>query len=146
MASPEHTIQSMFERTSPEPNSGCWLWLGHLNHGGYARVSFRGKGRQAHRVILWLMGRSIESGQEVDHLCKNPSCINPDHLEVVSRRVNIERSNGITKLNTLKTHCPKGHPYTKDNLRAFGKRPWRGCKACHRERETIRREQRKVAA
>jgi hypothetical protein len=77
---------------------------------------------------------------DLDHLCRNRCCVNPAHLEPVTRKVNLGRSplvgRGAGTAQTAKTHCPQGHEYTPENTRiARGKRY---CKTCHRDCERIK--------
>ena len=110
--------------------SGCWLWNGPIDRNGYGMVYSRGKNRIAHREVYLAATGTLPP--ELDHLCKRPRCVNPEHLEGVSRRENIMRSDAWSAINARKTHCPQGHPYEGDNLRI---RPngWRACRACGRE-------------
>lgn len=113
----------------------CWEWLAHCNSEGYAKIRWEGKWVGAHRVSLVLAGVAIPPGYDVDHLCRNRGCVNPDHLEPVTHQENVRR--GITGLVTAqrqmsKTHCPQGHPY--DEVNTFRTARGRGCRTCHRER------------
>ena len=108
--------------------SGCWQWKGSVGNSGYGRISVNRKTKYAHRVAYeWAKG-PIPEGLHIDHLCRNPLCVNPEHLEPVTPRENARRS-PITNMN--KTHCPKGHEYTLENIR-WKKRKWRDCRECHR--------------
>ena len=77
------------ERITPEPNTGCWLWLGELNEKGYGRVIIGGTRRPTHRV-MWLLERGdIPVGLVTDHrVCAQRSCCNPAHLEMVTSNMN----------------------------------------------------------
>ncbi len=121
-------IDRLMLKVSPEPNSGCWLWTGAFDPNGYGRFHFRGNGRLAHRVCYELMRGPISDELQLDHLCRTPACVNPEHLEPVTAMVNQHRS-PIT--NATKTHCAKGHPYAGENLsnRSNGSRR---CLECHR--------------
>lgn len=82
------------EKAVPEPNSGCWLWMGALAATGYGVIGLgaRSEGVDlAHRVSYRLHCGEIPTGLDLDHLCRTRCCVNPDHLEPVTRRVNWER-------------------------------------------------------
>lgn len=68
----------------PEPNSGCWLWLRYVNQDGYPRMSHEGKVRGVHRISFAAFKGAIPSGYVVDHMCRVRSCVNPDHLQLVT--------------------------------------------------------------
>lgn len=70
-----------FERyVLPEPNSGCWLWIGSDDNKGYGKFSIKGKTTKAHRASYELYKGCIPIGLHVLHVCDNPICVNPDHL------------------------------------------------------------------
>lgn len=70
----------------------CWEWTGALFQGtGYGQVWADGTTRLAHRVVYELLVGPIPVGLDLDHLCRNRSCVNPAHLEPVTRRVNVQR-------------------------------------------------------
>lgn len=106
--------------------SGCWEWIGARTPLGYGRV---GTLDYAHRKYYERAHGAIPDGMDLDHLCRNPSCVRPDHLEPVTRGENLRRGATLVAINTKKTHCPKGHPYSPDNTyrRANGNRHCRTC-------------------
>jgi hypothetical protein len=75
-----------------EPNTGCWLWVGHFRSNGYGEIKRQGIRLGAHRVSHELHIGAIPDGLVVDHLCRVKSCVNPDHLEAVTQQVNVLRS------------------------------------------------------
>lgn len=117
-------LERIMAYSMPEPNSGCWLWMGFINKGGYGRL----KRYFAHRVSYELMKGEIPAGLDLDHLCRNRACVNPDHLEPVTRQVNCQRgeTGHITGAKKrAKTHCPQGHEYTSENTWIY-----RGARKC----------------
>lgn len=118
---------------SPEPNSGCWLWAGGVTGSGYGAFWLNGKVELAHRISYEIHKGPIPVELELDHLCRNTFCVNPDHLEAVTARTNTLRGNTITAANAQKTHCHRGHEFSADNthlqLRKDG-RFARRCRAC----------------
>jgi len=103
--------------------SDCWLWAGYIDKGGYGRLG----SKLAHRVVYESMVGGIPIGLELDHLCRTPPCINPDHLEPVTTAVNAERRR--------RAACRHGHPYSQDNTLTYvyGGRVNRRCRACANE-------------
>lgn len=116
-----------------DPN-GCWLWSGAIDPNGYGAIKIAGEKRGAHRVSFELYRGEIPAGLDLDHLCRIHHCINPDHLEPVSRSINIQRGDrsGQAKINSEKIHCPTGHEYNPANT-YYRKDGSRDCKACRRQ-------------
>lgn len=107
----------------------CWLWTAANNGNGYGVFTVQRKHIYAHRYS-WEQthNEKIQNNLQIDHLCKNTLCVNPDHLEPVTHRENLMRSSGWAAINANKTHCPQGHEYTKENTRiADGSRDCRIC-------------------
>lgn len=100
----------------------CWEWTGYSTR-GYGRFNVGGASRLAHRIAYELMVAPVPEGLDLDHLCRNRACVNPYHLDPVTRRVNLRRSPRVQV-----THCPAGHPYAGKNLLLDdGKRKCRTC-------------------
>lgn len=76
----QRAVVRALSRFIPEPNSGCWLWDGHVDRMGYAVLSIRSRFINGHRVMWEWRNGPIPKGMHVCHKCDVPSCINPDHL------------------------------------------------------------------
>jgi hypothetical protein len=121
-------------------DDGCWTWDGAHTAAGYAESWNGVRPVFAHRVAHEMWIGPIPDGYEVDHLCRNPSCINPEHLEAVPGRVNNLRSNSAGAVNARKTHCPRGHEFTPENtqFRTTPRgTPSRVCRECKNSRRRV---------
>lgn len=72
----------------------CWLWSKPLEYNGYGKVMVRKRRVWAHRAMWEQTNGPIPEGLELDHLCRIPSCVRPDHLEAVTHQENMRRGNG----------------------------------------------------
>lgn len=122
---------------------GCWRWTDVLVANGYGYLGIGGRsGRkvQAHRLAYELFIGPIPDGLEIDHLCRNRWCVNPDHLEAVTRRTNLLRGNGQSAVNFRKTKCSRGHPLSGPKadvlIDYLGRRV---CRVCRRQNDKKRR-------
>lgn len=120
----------------PEPNSGCWIWLGGLRSkkDGYGGFSWEGKTWRTHRLVYTLLCEPVPSHLDIDHKCRQRICCNPDHLEPCTRAINISRGEGVAPKNIRKTHCPQGHEYTSENTYHWNKQ--RFCRTCSKKYKT----------
>ncbi len=124
--------------------TGCWIWTAGKTVQGYGRLWVGGTYRPAHRLAFVALRGEIAGGLPLDHLCRCHPCVNPDHLEAVTHRVNILRGIGPTAINAQKTHCPAGHPFSGDNLSKYTGQ--RVCLACHAvQSKDFRRRHREAA-
>jgi hypothetical protein len=114
----------------------CWNFKS-LKSNGYGQIRIGAKNVLAHRFSYEVNNGKIQEGLDLDHLCKNRKCVNPLHLQIVTRRENLLRGDTITKYNSEKQVCPKGHPYSGNNLLLIFRKKRRTfsreCKICHRE-------------
>lgn len=115
-----------FAKVKQESSSDCWIWTGFLLR-GYGSFSVTSKKTlRAHRWAYEFLRAPIPDGLQLDHLCRNPSCVNPWHLEPVTARVNSRRGTSFAAVNAAKTTCQFGHPF---EYRPNG---WRRCRICLR--------------
>lgn len=131
-----YDIANLPERVATKIGFGdsdeCWLWTAATNGFGYGLVKWNAKSMSvAHRVVYELLVGPIPEGLDLDHLCHNAAvdagecldvsecqhrrCVNPSHLEPVTRTVNSRRGDA-GGYQSRKTHCPNGHPYSGENL------------------------------
>ena len=120
--------------------NNCWIWQNSLTNGGYGVFRYNGKLIRSHRFCYEIFKQEIPDKLDLDHLCRNRKCVNPDHLEPVTKMENQRRS-PISKMN--KTHCPKGHEYFGNNLYINPKGD-RFCRICKNEHERLRRKKPEV--
>ena len=130
----------------PEPNSGCWLWLGSWDPRKYGQLRVGKKLRAASHVSLELAGTPVPMGMFACHRCDTPPCVNPAHLFIGTQRDNIADSlrKGRMKAPPLakpgqgrKLRCPRGHDYA-DAYLVKGK-GWQQCRECKRLAKARRR-------
>ena len=127
--------------TIPEPNSGCWLWIGLRNPDGYGRFFIKKRGMSAHRIAWELSeGQAVPAGMYVCHRCDMPSCVNPDHLFVgtpLQNMLDASLKGRIRVRGTLMTatHCERGHERTTENTaNSAGERHCRICRRSAQKR------------
>ena len=124
----------------------CWNWLGATDGRGYGQLSGKPSTSspvKAHRVSYEILHGPVPAGLELDHLCRNRLCVNPNHLEAVPHMINAQR--GETGLHmTLaargRNSCFRGHPYTKENTYVAQRDGARVCRTCKREWQWVRRK------
>ena len=127
-------IQAIKERYIPEPISGCWIWLGIPDKDGYGRFRIRKSQMPAHRVVYEFMKSPIPVGLTLDHKCRNKICVNPNHLEPVTNKINILRGVGAAAINSRKTQCLNKHRLSSDNLvKSYLNKGQRVCAICFKE-------------
>lgn len=125
------TIATTFwEQYTPEPNTGCWLWLRALDTHGYGHFNLDGKDMLAHRHAFVEVRGPIPSDMVLDHRCRTRSCINPAHLEVVTQRTNIMRGRSPGALAVATGRCKRGHLLAGPNAAPSS---WGGryCRLCN---------------
>lgn len=115
----------------------CWEWTGHLHRLGYGQFApSHGVNVSAHKFAYEALVGAVPDGLELDHLCRNRGCVNPDHLEPVTHSLNVQRA----WWNRSRTNpsCRRGHPFTPENT-GRQKNGSRYCKACEQQRRIERK-------
>lgn len=118
-------------KVTKSAGEGCWEWRAAMTSNGYGSFHNPGGSAVAHRYAWERQNGPVPEGMELDHLCRNRSCVRPDHLEPVSHQENMRRApRHVFGGNRYKTHCPKGHPYDDANtyVPPKGGRVCRQCK------------------
>lgn len=125
--------ERLLARRSIDSETGCWNYTGSIFPNGYGQFYFDGMSRGAHRVAYILWRGPIPDGLVIDHLCRNPRCFNPDHLEAVSQRENTMRGDTPARKNAAKEVCIRGH----NNWRVVLNRGTlvRSCRTCMNEQK-----------
>ena len=130
----EPMIDRFARKVEIEPG-GCWTWTAGRNANGYGTFGPRPDLKvYAHRWAYETFVEPIPAGLVIDHLCRQPSCVNPDHLEAVTQTVNLQRSAKATK-----THCVNGHEFTESNTYRRPDTGTRQCRSCASERYQAQR-------
>lgn len=135
--------ERLFEKVDAE--GICWIWTRSRNVGGYGVINVsREQGvRVVHRVVWELLVGAIPDDLELDHLCRVRQCCNPDHLEPVTRKVNVDRGSHRAGA-PRRDHCLNGHEMTAENTRQGNQQ--RVCRTCAIEANRRYRARKAVAA
>jgi hypothetical protein len=125
-------IKRLMSRVEKSKDS-CWVWNGALVR-GYGVININNKTEYVHRVVFAAYSKKFNKRLTLDHKCRNPRCVNPDHLEPVSRSENIRRMNMAQPRNK----CRKGHLYSE-----YGKTKSGMCIKCYENSPSRRKNSEK---
>lgn len=133
--SPTPVAERFWPKVDKRSSDECWPWTAGLA-GPYGSFYDGRANTKAHRIAYQLVKGEIPDGLQIDHLCRNRLCCNPNHLEAVTSRENTLRGFGSSAVNARKTHCINGHPFDEANT-YVQRQNHRDCRAC--KIEAIRR-------
>jgi hypothetical protein len=147
--SPKASLADKFNSFVRKGQPGeCWLWTGWPGGGGYGYLRVNGKKIGAHRVAYELFIGPIPEGLHLDHKCHTEDascpggrtcphrlCVNPEHLEATTQRINNLRGRSFAAQNAVKTHCSKGHPFDAANTYTYPDGSGRDCRRCTADRQ-----------
>ena len=122
-------VKRFWAKVSPV-GAGCWEWVGNKDRLKYGMLFFNNRKNKAHRFAYALAFGSIPEGLVIDHMCGNPSCVNPYHLDAVTQSINMIRYHGLGM-----THCRNGHELTPKD---------KAVQRCITCKKAWRRERRKI--
>ena len=108
----------------------CWMWLAGTFSRGYGVFQWHNKARLAHHFVYEKLRGPVPKGLELDHLCRNTSCVNLSHLEAVTHRENVLRGDGVAAHRARQTHCKRGHALTEENVYLYPRGGNRACRVC----------------
>lgn len=137
VSSPKTDYQSRFW-TYVDKTETCWNWMG-VTSKGYGYFMKKQRLVSAHRESYIMLVGNIEDNLTIDHLCRNKACVNPEHMELVSMKENILRSNNPAAINARKTHCIRGHELKGRHL-YIDKGGGRNCRTCNNMHHRVARK------
>lgn len=149
----ENNNIKMMSKVMPEPNSGCWLWMGYVAPNGYGKTAARRGGgwttTYAHREMYKMLVGEIPAGLDLDHKCKVRCCVNPQHLRPVTRAENMKTARSNRDVLLARTRCKNGHEYTAETTKLVTSPltglPTRKCMICNKQFFQRRRQSRRIS-
>jgi len=116
------------------PENGCMIWTGAKGSGGYGKF---GNGSQVVKAIRWIYERlrgPIPQGHHLHHLCRRADCVNPDHVQPLTRQ-NHAALGPFNPWQRHLTHCKHGHEFTPGNTYSYLRNGTlrRACRICRQE-------------
>ena len=97
-------IENFWSKVDKKSANECWPWKLMKSKGGYGRLTFQSKDLTAHRVAYTFGKGPIEEGMQINHICCSRDCCNPNHLEVVTCKQNLEYAAKLGRMATGERH------------------------------------------
>jgi hypothetical protein len=133
----ENVRQRVLSRCERPSETDCWPWTGEIDRDGYGVIIIwdgpQRRRRAAHRAAYVVLIGEFPADLVVDHLCRNRSCVNPAHLEPVTRGENVLRGEGPSAKAARSAACGNGHEYTPETTYTNPKSGVRACRICTRD-------------
>ena len=141
----QRDVQQFWLNVSVGDPDSCWPWIGARDARAYGRFTVARRTTGAHRIAYTIKKGAIPQGLEIDHLCRNHSCVNPSHLEAVTHAENVRRGIPNTvvarKVILSMVQCKNGHDRTSINTK-YDRKGHRICRICLAVREELRMRRR----
>ena len=129
------TTESRFwSKVDKDSEGECWEWTAFKNREGYGAFRVGPVVVRSHRFAYEALVGPIPGWLVIDHLCRNRGCVNPAHMETVTREENGRRQ---VSYALAKTHCPRGHEYSAENTYREPGRTHRQCRKCHAAQQRL---------
>ena len=140
-------LERFISKIKRDSASGCWIWTGSFDRKGYGKfwVSTAYANAIAHRLCYRLCSDVDIEGKHLHHICENPKCVNPYHLEPLTAKAHIHKTpQSISYQCSIRTNCPYGHPYDEENT-YWSPRGKRQCLACRKARDRKETDDRRAS-
>lgn len=118
-------IERFYSKIKFNEETSCWDWKGTMFSNGYGAFKLKRKMWRSHRLSYSIFVGEIPSKHEIHHTCENRKCCNPEHLQLLKHPEHARTH------NIKKTHCKRGHEFTKENTRISPTNK-RICRKCER--------------
>lgn len=124
------SLERFYKKVEKDTAGTCLLWTAGKAGKGYGYFWHEGRMKRAHKVLWEHENGPVPDGFDLDHLCRVRHCVNPDHLEPVTRSENNKRGSSTRLVNK----CRRGHVILNDSDFYYDKKGRRECRMCRKLR------------